>query len=110
MPTTPRPNKIAAAKGYGANVVFSGPDFSGHEVVAARIVAEFTGARLVPPHGQRYVILGQAKAELEPHGGGLLFDTTLSCEGTRMKVFGAEPEFEGADDGRRRFYSCMSIA
>lgn len=34
-------------------------------------------------------------------GGGLLSGTALSCEGTGITVFGAEPEFQGADDCRR---------
>lgn len=34
-------------------------------------------------------------------GGGLLSGTALSCEGTGIAVFGAEPEFQGADDCRR---------
>ncbi|KAK1449918.1 pyridoxal-phosphate dependent enzyme [Colletotrichum melonis] len=142
MPTTTRPNKIAATKGYGAIVVFSGPGFAGREAVAAEIVAE-TGARLMPPHDHPDVILGQATAGLEFQeqvleqqqqqqqnaieeggggrrkgldaiiapcsGGGLLSGTALSCEGTGIRVFGAEPEFEGADDGRRGFYSGARI-
>ena len=34
-------------------------------------------------------------------GGGMLSGTALSCEGTGISVFGAEPEFEGADDCKR---------
>lgn len=34
-------------------------------------------------------------------GGGMLSGTALSCEGTGIHVFGAEPSFEGADDCRR---------
>jgi len=34
-------------------------------------------------------------------GGGMLSGTALSCEGTGIHVFGAEPEFEGADDCKR---------
>ena len=34
-------------------------------------------------------------------GGGMLAGTALSCEGTGISVFGAEPEFEGADDCKR---------
>lgn len=36
-------------------------------------------------------------------GGGLLSGTALSCEGTGIAVFGAEPSFQGADDARRGF-------
>lgn len=36
-------------------------------------------------------------------GGGMLSGTALSAEGTGIFVFGAEPEFEGADDCKRGF-------
>jgi threonine dehydratase len=36
-------------------------------------------------------------------GGGMLSGTALSCEGTGITVFGAEPEFQGADDCKRGF-------
>ncbi|KAJ4187019.1 hypothetical protein NW759_016911 [Fusarium solani] len=123
MPSTTRPNKIAVTKGYGAEVIFSGPQFEDREVVAAKVVND-TGARLVPPHDHPDIILGQATAGLEFQqqvkdldailspcsGGGLLSGTALSCEGTDIRVFGAEPEFEGADDGRRGYYSGTRIA
>ncbi|CAG7925071.1 unnamed protein product [Penicillium olsonii] len=114
MPDTTRPNKIAATEGYGAKVI-SCARFE-RETTAARIVAE-KGARLVPPFNHPDVILGQATAGLELQeqaddldaiitpcsGGGLLAGTALSCENTPIRVFGAEPEFEGADDGRLGF-------
>ncbi|KAL7755482.1 hypothetical protein ACKLNR_014580 [Fusarium oxysporum f. sp. zingiberi] len=114
MPDITRPYKNGATKGYGANVVIC-PRFE-RETTAARIVAE-KGARLVPPFNHTDVILGQATAGLELQeqadhldaiiapcsGGGLLSGTAISCEGTPIRVFGAEPEFEGADDGRRGF-------
>lgn len=34
-------------------------------------------------------------------GGGMLSGTALSCEGTGILVFGAEPSFQGADDCKR---------
>lgn len=34
-------------------------------------------------------------------GGGMLSGVALSCEGTGIHVFGAEPSFEGADDCKR---------
>ncbi|KAF4921381.1 Serine racemase [Colletotrichum viniferum] len=36
-------------------------------------------------------------------GGGMLSGVALSCEGTGIRVFGAEPEFQGADDCKRGF-------
>ncbi|KAI6784392.1 uncharacterized protein J7T54_006437 [Emericellopsis cladophorae] len=38
-------------------------------------------------------------------GGGMLSGVALSCEGTGIKVFGAEPSFQGADDAKRGFES-----
>lgn len=38
-------------------------------------------------------------------GGGMLSGVALSCEGTGIRVFGSEPSFEGADDGKRGYES-----
>ncbi|KAK2055871.1 pyridoxal-phosphate dependent enzyme [Colletotrichum caudatum] len=152
MPDISPPNKIAATRGYGANVVFSGSTSAEREAVADRVVAE-TGARLVPPYDHPDIMLGQGTMGLELQeqvrdlmaaghsaerptfnstglppassssssssssaaaaprglnavmtpcgGGGMLSGVALSCEGTGIRVFGAEPEFEGADDCRR---------
>ena len=35
----------------------------------------------------------------------MLSGVALSAEGTGIKVFGAEPSFEGGDDGKRGYYS-----
>ncbi|CAG9986267.1 unnamed protein product [Clonostachys byssicola] len=119
MPDIVRPNKIEATKGYGAEVVLCGR-FE-REIAASRIVAE-KGARLVPPFDHPDIILGQASVGLELQeqvkvdaiiapcsGGGLLSGVALSCEGTGIRVFGAEPEFEGADDVRRGFLAGKRI-
>ncbi|KAK2021181.1 pyridoxal-phosphate dependent enzyme [Colletotrichum zoysiae] len=143
MPDISPPNKIAATRGYGANVVFSGSTSAEREAVADRVIAE-TGARLVPPYDHPDIMLGQGTMGLELQdqvrdlmaaghsaerptfnstglppapatppgrgldavmtpcgGGGMLSGVALSCEGTGIRVFGAEPEFEGADDCRR---------
>ncbi|CAG9976895.1 unnamed protein product [Clonostachys byssicola] len=114
MPDIVRPNKVAATKGYGAEVTLC--DRFEREAVAAKIVAE-KGARLVPPFDHPDIILGQGTAGLEfqeqvkeldailapASGGGLLSGVALSCENTGIRVFGVEPEFEGADDIRRGF-------
>lgn len=129
MPSMTISNKVAATKGYGANVVFS--SLTDRLVVAEKIVAD-TGARLVPPYDHPDIILGQGTMGLELQdqvdkldaivapcsGGGMLSGIALSCEGTGIKVFGAEPEFEGADDAKRgmekgeriTFVNSMSIA
>ncbi|KAM0342539.1 hypothetical protein ACHAPU_009513 [Fusarium lateritium] len=105
-------SSVAATKGYGANVIFS--TLTDRLAVAERIVAE-TGARMVPPYDHPDIILGQGTMGLELQqqvegldgiiapcsGGGMLSGIALSCEGTGIKVFGAEPSFQGADDAKR---------
>ncbi|KAH7156047.1 serine racemase [Dactylonectria macrodidyma] len=121
MPSVSRPNKVAATKGYGAKVYHSGSTSTEREAVAAQVVSD-TGARLVPPYDHPDIMLGQGTMGLEfQHqvreqlpkgldcimtpcgGGGMLSGVALSCEGTGIRVFGSEPEFDGADDGRRGF-------
>ncbi|POR34463.1 Putative serine racemase [Tolypocladium paradoxum] len=135
MPTISVPQKIAATKGYGANVVFSGSTSVEREEAAARVIAE-TGARLVPPYDHPDIMLGQGTVGLELQdqvaemmaaaasksgmggaakgldaimtpcgGGGMLSGVALSCEGTGIRVFGAEPSYQGADDGKRGYYA-----
>ncbi|TVY83785.1 putative serine racemase, partial [Lachnellula suecica] len=80
-----------------------------------------TGARLIPPYDHPDIMLGQGTLGIELQeqveglnkgkgldavvapcgGGGMLSGVALSCEGTGIHVFGAEPSFEGADDCRR---------
>lgn len=159
MPSISAAPKVAATRGYGARVVFSGSTSTEREAAAARVVAE-TGATLVPPYDHPDIILGQGTLGLEFQeqveammtgeeekegkgedkgegegegegegdskkmeekkkkkkrkakrgldaivapcgGGGMLSGVALSCEGTGIAVFGAEPSFEGADDCRR---------
>ena len=116
MPVTSSAVKIKSVASYGASLTLSGR-FE-REKVAAEIM-EKTGARLIPPYDHPDVILGQGSVGLElqaqvpkldaivspSSGGGLLSGIALSCEGTGIRVYGAEPEFEGADDGRRGFLS-----
>ena len=64
MPEISAPNKIAATRGYGAEVVFSGSTAAEREAVAARVVAT-TGGRLVPPYDHPDIILGQGTMGLE---------------------------------------------
>ncbi|KAI1819996.1 pyridoxal-phosphate dependent enzyme [Xylaria intraflava] len=161
MPSISAAPKIAATKGYGANVVFSGSTSVEREAVVAKVIEE-TGARLVPPYDHPDIVLGQGTLGLELQedardiiaaaagaesarsenqgtipaetgfrapvtipklpdskrtrpgldailapcgGGGMLSGVALSCEGTGIRVFGCEPWFQGADDGKRGYES-----
>lgn len=153
MPKISVPQKIAATRGYGATVIFSGSTSVEREAVADKTIAD-TGARLVPPYDHPDIMIGQGTMGLELQdqvremmaaggdnardgafgfrakatlgesveetmkaksskgldaiitpcgGGGMLSGVALSCEGTGIKVFGAEPMFQGADDAKRGF-------
>ncbi|KAI8966630.1 tryptophan synthase beta subunit-like PLP-dependent enzyme [Daldinia sp. FL1419] len=134
MPSISAPPKIAATKGYGANVVFSGSTSVEREAVTKNVIEE-TGARLVPPYDHPDIILGQGTLGLEFQeqvealmaerdekdgggkkkgldaiiapcgGGGMLSGVALSCEGTGIRVFGSEPSFQGADDAKLGYES-----
>ncbi|KAI1806846.1 tryptophan synthase beta subunit-like PLP-dependent enzyme [Daldinia bambusicola] len=64
MPTISAAPKIAATKGYGAQVVFSGSTSVEREAVTMKVI-EDTGARLVPPYDHPDIVLGQGTLGLE---------------------------------------------
>ncbi|THY40890.1 tryptophan synthase beta subunit-like PLP-dependent enzyme [Aureobasidium pullulans] len=119
MPTISTPSKIAATKGYGANVIFSGSTSDEREAVVADVIRD-TGAILVPPYDHPNIMLGQGTLALELEeqakdfdargldavvapcgGGGMLSGVATALHGTGIRVFGSEPSFEGADDAKR---------
>ncbi|KAM5517493.1 pyridoxal-phosphate dependent [Fusarium oxysporum f. sp. phaseoli] len=101
MQNSVRLSKAEATRGYGANVILC--EQVEREAVTVKIVAE-TGARLVHPFEHPDVILGQGTMGLELQEQVLNLDAIITgCTG--IKVYGAEPEFEGADDGRQGYYS-----
>lgn len=129
MPSISIPSKINGTRGYGADIVFSGSTAPEREAKVEEVIAK-TGATLIPPYDHPHIILGQGTAGLEfmqqveemqvaeaakgrcrikgldaiiapCGGGGLLSGTALAASGTKVRVFGAEPEFEGADDCKR---------
>ncbi|KAL8732211.1 MAG: hypothetical protein Q9166_002959 [cf. Caloplaca sp. 2 TL-2023] len=154
MPTISTPSKIAATKGYGAEVVFSGSTSQEREAVVEDVMKR-TNATLIPPYDHPDIILGQGTMALEleeqvrelvqrdgrlsvrenpsrnqnghfstngipedvieshdrqagrldaviaPLGGGGMLAGIATALSGRTRVFGAEPSFEGADDGRR---------
>lgn len=126
MPTISTPSKIAGTKSYGANVIFSGSTSDEREAVIAEVIKK-TGATLVPPYDHPDIILGAGTQALELEqqvedmlaeypslgtpgktkldaviapigGGGMLSGICTALHGTGIKVFGAEPNFEGAND------------
>lgn len=64
MPRISVPQKIAATRGYGANVIFSGSTAPEREAVAAQVIAD-TGATLVPPYDHPHIVAGQGTMGLE---------------------------------------------
>jgi threonine dehydratase len=113
MPSISTPSKIAATKGYGAEVTFSGSTAAERETVVREVQVK-TGAVLVPPYDHPDIIVGQGTAALELleqaeapldvviapcGGGGLLAGVATACGGTGVRVYGAEPE--EADDCAR---------
>ena len=64
MPRISTPGKIAATRGYGARVVFSGSTSVEREHVVMQVIEE-TGARLVPPYDHPDIVLGQGTLGLE---------------------------------------------
>ena len=126
MPTISTPSKIAGTKAQGANVIFSGSTSDEREAVIREVIKK-TGAFLVPPYDHPDIILGagtqglelEQQAEeliqMEPSlgisgkksldaviapigGGGMLSGICTALHGTGIKIFGAEPNFEGAND------------
>lgn len=104
-------SKLAAIEAYGAVIHRCAPTIAAREATAARVQAE-TGATLVHPYTDPFVIAGQGTATLELlaetgpldalvtplGGGGLVCGSAIAAHGLRpgLAVFGAEPE--GAAD------------
>ncbi|KAF1958210.1 tryptophan synthase beta subunit-like PLP-dependent enzyme [Byssothecium circinans] len=130
MPSISTPSKIAGTKAQNAIVHFSGSTSQEREAVVADVIKQ-TGATLIPPYDYVDVILGQGTMALETTeqveelirengdlgvhdggkgldamitpcgGGGMLAGNAVALKETGIKVFSAEPSFEGADDARR---------
>ena len=114
MPENSSPVKIAAVRGYGAEIIFCKPTQQAREAALQQVI-EKTGAIFIHPYNDNRVIAGQGTATLElleqvPEleaiitpvgGGGLLSGTALAAAATRpeIAVYGAEPA--GADDAYR---------
>ncbi len=116
MPTDAPAAKVAATRGYGAEVVLYDRYAEDREAIGRRL-AEAGGLALIPPFDHPDVIAGQGTAAKELFeeagpldlllvclgGGGLLAGSALSAEALSpgCAVVGVEPE--AGDDGRRSF-------
>ncbi|GGU00990.1 threo-3-hydroxy-L-aspartate ammonia-lyase [Streptomyces violascens] len=114
MPHDAPAAKLAATKGYGANVVPYDRYTEDREEIGAALAKE-RGLTLIPPYDHPHVMAGQGTAAKElfeetgpldalfvPLGGGGLLSGTLLSAGAlspSCEVYGVEPE--AGDDGRR---------
>ncbi len=114
MPNDAPAVKLAATRGYGAEVILYDRQTANREQIAGRLSAE-RGLTLVPPFDDPYVIAGQGTAALElvqdvPEldalmtpvgGGGLISGCALAAKGLRPEIAVYGVEAEGADDARQ---------
>ncbi|HJR08312.1 MAG TPA: threonine/serine dehydratase [Pyrinomonadaceae bacterium] len=116
MPEDAPRAKVAATRGYGAEVVFYDRQRDDREAVA-RDVAERNGLVLVPPYDDYYVMAGQGTCAIElmeevgdldaivvPCGGGGLFagaSTAARGLNATVRCFAVEPAT--GDETRRSF-------
>jgi threo-3-hydroxy-L-aspartate ammonia-lyase len=114
MPDDAPAVKVAATRGYGAEVIFYDRLKDDRDAVA-RQIAEQRGMTLVPPYDDPRIIAGAGTAALElveevPDldavlvpigGGGLIAGSAIAIHGAnpQTRVFGVEPA--GADDTLR---------
>ena len=118
MPQDAPAAKVAATRGYGANVVFYDRYTQDREQIT-RDLAERDGLTLIPPYDHGDVIAGQGTAakelleevgELDAlfvclGGGGLLAGTALATRALspRTQLYGVEPA--AGNDGQQSFRS-----
>ena len=118
MPDDAPKSKLAATRGYGANVVIYDRTKGNREAIGRKI-AEETGATLVPPYDHPWTIAGQGTVALELlqevadldtlvvqiGGGGLMSGCAIAAKALRpnIRIFGVEPE-----DGNDTYLSFRS--
>jgi threonine dehydratase len=110
MPEDAPPIKLAATRGWGAEVVLCAPGSEARRQIAEQLQRE-RGYVLVPPYDDALIMAGQGTAALEiledlPDldllilpcgGGGLLSGNATALKGLRpeARVIGVEPELAG---------------
>lgn len=114
MPSSAPGVKKRAVAGYGAEITFCEPTLAAREAAAAEVTAR-TGATMIHPYDNFFIIAGQGTAALEmladmPEpdallapvgGGGLLSGSAIATRhlAPNAKIYGAEPLL--ADDAAR---------
>lgn len=116
MPSNAPAVKLAATRGYGAEIITYDPEVTTREELAAEVARE-RELPILPPYDHPDIIAGQGTAGLEllkAHpdldtllvccgGGGLLSGCAIAAKGLRpdIKVIGVEPK--AGDDATRSF-------
>lgn len=118
MPRDSLPNKVEAAKSYGAEVVFTGPTSDNRERTAQELIAKH-GYTFVHPYDDEKIIAGQGTVALEIFqdvkeldylvvpvgGGGLIAGCALAAKNLYPSVRVIGVETEGANDCYQSFRS-----
>src|SRR5690554_4012906 len=118
MPENAPKVKVAAVKGYGAEVTFCESTLAARESTLQEVVSR-TQATIIHPYNDARIVAGQGTAALEllrSHpdldiimtpvgGGGLLSGTAIAAKALKpsIQVIGAEPA--NVDDAYRSFYA-----
>ena len=118
MPQDAPPGKLAATRGYGAEVVTYDRYREDREQLAAQL-SQQRGMTLIPPYDHPHIIAGQGTAAKELFdevgaldalfvclgGGGLLSGSALAARALApgCRIFGAEPE--AGNDGQQSLRS-----
>ncbi len=111
MPSDAPPLKLAATRGYGAEVVFYDRQRDDRAALAARVAAE-TGRVLVPPYDDYAIMAGQGTAALELFedvpsldalvapigGGGLMAGCGTVAKALRPQIAVVGVEADSAND------------
>jgi threonine dehydratase len=116
MPSDAPKTKVAATRGYGAEILFC-DRLTGDREAAARAISERDGLVLVPPYDDYLIMAGQGTCAIELleevpdldcvlapcSGGGLFAGLSVAAKGInpRIRCFAVEPE--AGDDTRQSF-------